>query len=210
MGLAISVGYLSDLEQNDAEGAAWFRGNLETLNAILKQNGLKPHEEHPSLAPISTRSDCASFPYSFLHYLRRVYAHAKRDPTWRAEPLEAGRVPTEDDVLDEEVFMFESHLLNHSDAEGYYVPQDFEDVIYDDAVPGGMTGSSQRLLRELIQAAPALGIMLENGKLSDAEAERINNVGESDEGLYRENTVWIALFEAARLSIKHNTLIVFS
>jgi hypothetical protein len=71
-----------------------------------------------------------------------------------------------------------------------------------------MIGSSQHLLRELIQVAPALNITLENGELSDAEALRINALGESDRGLYREYTVWIALFEAARLSIEHNTLIV--
>jgi hypothetical protein len=210
MGLAISVGYLNDLERNDAEGAAWFRENLKKLSAILEQNGLPAHQESVDLPELGSRAACDSFPYSFLHYLRRVYAHAKRDSTWRAEPLEAGHDPTEDDVLDEEMFMFESHLLNHSDAEGYYVPQEFEDVIYADTVPGGMTGSSQHLLRELIRAASALGITLENGELSDAEAERINSVGESDTGLYRENTVWITMFEAARLSIKYNTLIVFS
>jgi hypothetical protein len=210
MGLAIGVGHFSDLQKNDAEGAAWFRESLEGLNTVLQEHQLPAHQEsmHPSQA--ESRAACDSFPYSFLHYLRRVYAHAKRDPAWRAEPLEVGQDPTEDEVLDEEMFMFESHLLNHSDAEGYYVPQDFEDVIYDDNVPGGMTGSSQHLLRELIQAAPALNITLENGELSDAEAERINKVGESDVGLYRENTVWITLFETARLSIRYNTLIVFS
>ncbi len=210
MGLAISVGYLNDLERNDAEGAAWFRENLKKLSTVLERNGSQAHREPVDSPELESRAACDSFPYSFLHYLRRVYAHAKRDSAWRAEPLEAGRNPTEDTVLDEEMFMFTSHLLNHSDAEGYYVPQEFEDVIYDDTVPGGMIGSSQHLLRELIRAAPALGIALEHGELSDAEAERINQVGESDVGLYRENTVWIALFEAARLSIQHNTLIVFS
>jgi hypothetical protein len=210
MGLAISVGHFSDLQENDAEGAAWFRENIEALNGVLQQHQLPAHQESVNVPEFESRAACDSFPYSFLHYLRRVYAHAKRDPAWRAEPLEAGQNPTEDDVLDEEMFMFESHLLNHSDAEGYYVPQDFEDTIYDDTVPGGMIGSSQHLLRELMQTAPALDITLEHGELSDAEAQRINQVGESDEALYRENTVWIALFEAARLSIKYNTLIVFS
>ncbi len=129
MGLSINIGYLADLEQNDAEGATWFKENLGQLNAILEQNGLRAHREARPPEPISTRADHVSFPYSFLQYLRRVYARSKRDSGWRAEPLEAGRNPTEDEVLDEEMFMFESHLLNHSDAEGYYVPQDFEDVI---------------------------------------------------------------------------------
>jgi hypothetical protein len=209
MGLAISVGYLSDLERNDAEGAEWFRQSLEKLNAILEQNGLKPHLEPRFSGPIPPRADCSSFPYSFLHYLRRVYAHVVQDPNWRAEPLGNGRDPTEDAVLDEEYYMFSSHLLNHSDAEGYYVPQDFADVIFDDALPGGMLGSSQQLLRELVRVAPALNITLEGNELADDEARRINSVGESDEGLYREYIVWLALYEAAHASIKHNTLIVF-
>jgi hypothetical protein len=210
MGLSISVGYLDDMERNDAEGAAWFKESLEQLNRALQEHDLKPHLEPERLEAVSSRSDCSGFPYSFLHYLRRVYAHVKRNPVWRAEALEVGQDPTEDCVLDEEMFMFDSHLLNHADHGGYYVPQVFEDVIYDDAVPGTMIGSSQQLLRELIQTAPALGIVLQNGELSDSEAARINQVGETDTGLHRENIVWIALYEAARLSIKHNTLIVFS
>ena len=209
MGLSINVGCLGDLEQNDIEGAAWFKENLEKLNAILEQNGLKLHREPAHPPELESRAACSSFPYSFLHYLRRVYAHAKRDQSWRAKPLENGEDPTRDAVLDEEIFMFESHLLNHSDAEGYYVPQDFEDVIYDDTIPGGMIGSSQQLLRELVRVAPALQIALDDEGLPDDEARRINNLSESDEGLYREYTVWIALFESARLSIEHNTLIVF-
>jgi len=50
-----------------------------------------------------------------------------------------------------------------------------------------------------------MGIELTEGVLSDAEAQRINDAAESDEGFYREYCVWIALFEAARLSIQHRS-----
>jgi hypothetical protein len=94
---------------------------------------------------------------------------------------------------------------------GYDVPQDFTDVIVDDSgtIPGRMIGSSHRLLRELAMVAPALEIVFENGELSDAEAKRINEVGASNKGCWIEYIVWIVLFEAARMSIEHNTLIVF-
>lgn len=210
MGLAISVGFLEDMLENDLEGAQWFRDNLAQLNRVLEQHNLQPHHEPERLPERASRAACLSFPYSFLHYLRRVYAHVVQNPNWRAEPLEKGEDPTKDSVLDEELYMFSSHLLCHSDAEGYYVPQDFRDVIFDDDIPGGMTGSSHQLMRELVMVAPALGITLENGELSDAEATRVNEVSASDQGLFIEYTVWILLFEAARLSIKHNTLIVFS
>jgi hypothetical protein len=88
---------------------------------------------------------------------------------------------------------------------------DDEDPTDDHELPGGMLGSSIRLRAELIQVAPALGISLTfSGDLADAEAERINALGESDEGLYRELTSWIALYEASRISIEHRTAIVFS
>jgi hypothetical protein len=207
MGLAISIGYLGDFDEDDPESADRFEQDLANLNAILEQHGLQPHQEPVRLEDIQMRATCGSFPYSFLHYLRRVYAHVVQNPNWHAEPLKNGKDPTKDSVLDREYAMFSSHLLCHSDAEGYYVPQDFTDVIFDDS--GGMIGSSHQLLRELVMVAPALGIVLENGELSDAEAKRINEVGASDIGLWIEYIVWIALFEAARLSIEHNTLIVF-
>jgi hypothetical protein len=72
-----------------------------------------------------------------------------------------------------------------------------------------MLGSSCRLLEELVFVAPALGIHLDNGKLSDEEAERIDALIEEDGGLYREYVSWLLLYESARLSIAHKTAIVF-
>lgn len=80
----------------------------------------------------------------------------------------------------------------------------------EEALTGGMLGSSYRLRDELVQVAPALGIALTDGQLSDEEAARIDAVGESDEGLYREHAAWLLLHEMARLSIAHKTAIVFS
>ena len=77
-------------------------------------------------------------------------------------------------------------------------------------VPGGIVGSSQRLLAELVLVAPALGIMLRGGQLSDAEADRIDGLASSEEGLHRELSSWLALFEAARLSVENKTAVVFS
>jgi hypothetical protein len=72
-----------------------------------------------------------------------------------------------------------------------------------------MLGSTQTLMRELVSIAPALGISLASGELSDTEAERINEVTADDGPWYRELTVWITLFEACRLSMQHNTAISF-
>ncbi len=73
-----------------------------------------------------------------------------------------------------------------------------------------MLGSSFMLQGELIAIAPALGIRLTQGKLSDQEAEKINSEAEAESPLWIEKAVWLSLFEAARLSIQHKTAICFA
>jgi hypothetical protein len=122
--------------------------------------------------------------------------------------------PTADATLDAANDTFESHLLCHSDAEGFYLPMDFSDVLFsgdeEPELPGGMLGSSYRLFEELVLVAPALGIDLRDGTLSDEEARRVDGLACSDHALNRECASWLSLYEAARLSIQHQTAIVFS
>lgn len=201
MGLAV---YLAT-EMDDPEGREWLEGALRAMDGALGEAGLQPYREAPVSTPGRSRAACTSFPYSFLHHLRRVYAIAKRDPSWVATPCQGD--PTQDAAVEREMYNFVDHLLCHSDAEGYYLPVDFGEPVFGEFT-GGMVGSSVRLLAELEKCAPALGITLVDGELSDAEAKRINQIAlESD--LEREYVVWIALFEAARLSVAHRTAIVF-
>ena len=101
------------------------------------------------------------------------------------------------------------HLLWHSDAEGYYVPVDFPEVILDDRIAGSMVGSSVRLLEELKLIAPRLEIALVHGELSDEMASRIDQEAEKGGPYWIERLVWFSLFEAARLSIRHGAAIHF-
>jgi hypothetical protein len=207
MGLTISTHYLVDLLANDAEGATWFRDHVKNLNAILAGEGLPLHVEPETPGTAKARRHVGSFPYSFLHYLRRAYACVHEDEP--LVPLAEGSDPTEDPMVEEANVLLDSHLLCHSDAEGYYVPIDFADIIVDDAIPGGMIGSSQRLFAELVAVAPAIGIALDGSVLSDKLAAELAEEG--DRVPYAiERLVWLALFEAARVSIANGTLIVFS
>jgi hypothetical protein len=71
-------------------------------------------------------------------------------------------------------------------------------------------GSSVRLREELIHIAEPLGITLDDGQLGDAQARAIADE-EDDAGPYWiERQVWLALMEAARLSITHRTAICFT
>jgi len=213
MGLAISVGVFADLLIHDTEGAEWMAEGLAAANRLLASNGLPSHDEPRTLPKMASRAALRSLPYSFIHHLRRAYAHCVNTPGWIAAPWPPGDDPTHDPVLDAETTMFSSHLLCHSDAEGYYLPIDFKEVLFAEAddheLPGGMLGSSYRLRDELVRVAPSLGIELQGHVLSDAEAARIGRLTLKDEGLYRELASWLALYEAARLSIEHGPAIVF-
>jgi len=211
MGLSINVGMLADLLEGDPEGAEWLQEGLDAANRVLKEYRLPSHEEPKSLPVLHNRCSASGYPYSFLHYLRRVYAHRKADPSWIAEPFPPDAKASEDRLVRVEYGREESHLINHSDAEGFYLPVDFKEVLYDhdEKVPGALIGSSFRLLEELVFVAPALGISLNGNELSDQEAMEIERAIDAEEDLHIEKLVWLSLFEAARLSIEHRTAIVF-
>mgnify|MGYP001617252474 FL=1 len=213
MGLAITVGALADLHEEDPEGAQWLADSLAQANALLQKAGLPQHGEPLVLPQLQSRAALDSFPYSYLHYLRRAYAHAVQDGQWQATPLAEGENPSEDPVLEAAQDDLDSHLLCHSDCEGFYFPLVFDDVIFADEeheLLGGMLGSSYSLRAELVTVAPALGIFLLGDELSDEEAARINARVDAEDGLERELIAWLAAYEACRLSIEHKTAIVFN
>jgi hypothetical protein len=210
MGLAIEVGMLAYRIEND-EGVDSFRKSLDRVNKVLAENNLPSHVEPEVLTLSKNRAQLRGYSYSYLHHLRRFAAHAIADPDWKPTLCPPGENPARDPVVIDESSMLSSHLLCHSDCEGFYVPIDFDDPLFADKslIPGCMLGSSQALMRELIEVAPALGITLDGGQLSDAEADRINSVVEASGPFEIELAVWLSLFEAARLSIQHGTAICF-
>jgi hypothetical protein len=214
MGLAIEICRLADLLKEDPEGASWLEEDLTKANRVLANHGLPPHTEPRDLPALQCRAEIMSFPYSFLHYLRRAYAYRSRFPTWTVSPLGDSYDPVTDRVLDEEGKLMKSHLLCHADHEGFYLPVDFREILFsdgDNSLPGDMLGSSFRLYEELVFVAPALGIRLQRqAGLDDAEVARLNCKAGSGDGLCREIVSWLALYEASRLSLIHRSAIVFS
>jgi hypothetical protein len=212
MGLGVSVGTLADLNDNDEEGAEWLRESLANANAVLAELNLPIHTEPESLPRLDDRSIMGSFPYSFLHHLRRAYARWRQDPELPATPSPEDENPASDPAVDEVSCMFDSHLLSHSDCEGFYFPIDFSDVILDDKdqdrIEGGFLGSSYRLHEELIAMAPCLGIR-DAADVSDATVNEIRTAVEAESELWIEKGVWLTLYEACRLSKQHGTAICF-
>ncbi len=211
MGLVLSVGYLAEMKELEeaAEGVASFRRQLDRLNAFLRKKGLPEHVEPEGQLPIRHRGQLNSFPYSGTHHLRRAVAYARRAPEEFAT-IDRKKDPARDYYVDAVSCDFDCHLICHSDCEGYYVPIDFPDPLFsdkEDGIPGCMVGSSQRLLAELVQAAPLLGITLDaDGRLSDAEAATL---GELDDHKYeRERAFWFAYYVVAQVSVDHKSLVV--
>ncbi len=219
MGLSISVGMLAYFAE-DLEEVEWFLEEIAQVNEVLVEQGFSPHQEPEKLPPMKDRSKLYGFSYSYLHHLRRIYARTIDNPDWIPTPVSRNELAADDEIVDEQTYLFDSHLLCHSDCGGFYLPIEFEEVIFDtgggNRIPGGMLGSSYSLMKELIFIAPKLGIQLDGGHLSDAEAIEIEiaiqeeEEDESQEGLWIEKIVWLSLFEAARLSIEHKTAICFS
>ncbi len=208
MSLSVTVGLFSDVDDDPAplEDLA---DDIDRINVLLAKRGFGAHTEPRQFDDSGDRSGLVSYPYSFLHYLRRFYAHCVHQPQYPPPPLMPGADPAADPVL-AVVASPGHHLLWHSDCEGYYVPVEFSRVIESSVIPGDFLGSSQRLLAELVLVAPALGISLQDGVLDDTQAEAIATLDDpASEPLGIERTVWLNLFEAARRSVEGRALIVF-
>jgi hypothetical protein len=166
MGLAVIVGMLADLTQNDPEGAEWLRKSFAGVNQVLEEAGLPQHVEPIAIAPRS-RAAQTGYPYSYLHHLRRFYAYVQYDRHWSPRPTPPGIDSAKDPMLRRELSMLSSHPLCHSDSEGFYLPIEFDSVLFDDQtsnrIPGGILGSSFRLRDELIGIAPKLDIVVKKG-----------------------------------------------
>jgi hypothetical protein len=227
MGLAIEVGPLADLLENDPEGAQWLQENFVQLNKFLLGQKLPPHNE-PTRCEIFS---CDMFGYSGLHYLRRIAAHL--------DLRNALPPPGNDEVIDNDEAMAEylelamqessdspdcvpnrkkrsfDHLLIHSDAEGFYLPQDFELVLtpaQEFEIPGDMVGSSQRLYKECQRLAAALELPPD----LDPNSETIHNAADSQgTGASKwqqygvESYICLQLLQACEHSIQTGAAIVF-
>jgi hypothetical protein len=212
MGLAISLGVLASGPGADAEGIEYFRDGFRQVNRVLAAHGLSPHTEPEWPPDFPYRGQLLGFPHSWLHYLRRAVAYARQAPE-QFYPVPEGENPADDERIDRELSVYmDSHLICHSDCEGFYVPIEFPDPLYDDRegrLPGGILGSSQRALQEVIQAAPLLGVPVMGGNLSDDAAKALAQEPDGSHPYWIERQVWLTMFEAFRHSIEYQCAVVF-
>jgi hypothetical protein len=224
----------------DAEEVLEFRKLYDLLNEVLRSGGLPAHDE-PLNYPQDELFEAQMWGYSGLHTVRRLAAfHAleNRLPSQPGKLVEASKDAVLEQLYQAHNAYFQrrprrglfallatrprkpkfQHLLWHSDCEGFYVPQDFEDVLLDDAQPqraglGGMVGSSVRLLAECRELADLIGLPSD----IDPEAEELWEAADTPvEGGPKWQTFGLESFCLARLirgcelSLQHKAALVFT
>lgn len=231
MGLSLAVGILADLKKADEEGFLHFQAEFAKINEALRTAGLPPYQE-----PVEIRKDYSGYMYGYsgLHYLRRIAAHlwagrglpepgddsSGKDPIMRKYYDRLGDPPASflAGLLGRKrpVAPRFDHLMFHSDAEGFYIPVRFTEVIYPDAklaIAGGMIGSSPVLKGECEALARALELPLD----LDPESEEVWGATESQG---KGDTKWkkygiesftcLRLWQASRVSVEQGAAIVFT
>lgn len=230
MGLALEVGILADLNEHDAEGAGWFRKTFNSLNRFLAAENLPAHNEPDECQVWSADM----FGYSGLHYLRRIAAYVDSsgelpppddDSSSKDPRLEAyfehvtGQSAGFLSRLFRKPVAFQrgfDHLICHSDAEGFYLPRAFDEVLYppdEYEIPGGMVGSSPRLLAELERLVALLEIPRHLTPESDELWEAAESQGNGDATWQTygiESYSCVVLAEGCRRSIKTGAALVFT
>lgn len=243
MGLTLAVGFLSQAAREEDEAdLAEIKKPYEALNEILMSYGLPEHNE-PLDIPENDLFEAKMWGYVGLHYVRRMAAHLACEGRLPS-PGTHQDAPTDDPMIGRLIqmlleayktrhgkrrlfpFSFKSkapstppyeHLLCHSDADGFYVPQNFEHVLFDseESRPGigGMVGSSVRLLEECLTLAEAISLPPDMDHENEEFWTNVENPPSSGEpwqiyGL--ESFGLIRLIHGCRRSIQHQAVLLFT
>ncbi len=222
MGMGLSIGYHQGNDDAPDEQEE-FAQEMSLLNDLLAGAGLPRHVEN--LAYEFWCADMVGF--RAIPRLKRLAATIELEDMLPA-PL-GGSMEIEFDIVED---YFErgfpaswskkkraslsnkfEHLLWHNDVEGYYVPVDFERVLYDSSespVTGEFVGSCQRLLVECKELLARVGAPEGVTQHDDMIHEAISSDTVSEGWLAYAIEVHTCLIfkEAAELSIAGQTAIV--
>ena len=225
MGLAICVGIPSEVRESDPEYVEYFGQQMEAVNGVLESFGLPEHSEPLDIEDERT-AEFEMYDYSGLHCLRRLAAHL----ALKGElPPPGDDEAASDPVLNDYYRIFDAsfaqgtaagmpfqHLIVHGDAEGYYLPVEFEDVLIPDAsleIAGGMLGSSQVLLRECRELARALELPEDLSPDDEQVWSAADTQGEGEtkwEQYGVESFTCLSLIRACEASVETGAAVVFA
>jgi hypothetical protein len=225
LGLALCVGVPSEIRESDPEYVAYFEQQVEAINGVLESFGLPAHRE-PFDVEDERTFECEMYGYSGLHYLRRIAAHLALG---RELPPPGDDGAASDPVLSDYYKIFDAsfargqaagmpfqHLIVHDDAEGYYLPVEFDDVIIPDAsleIAGGMLGSSHALLHECRELGQALELPADLSVDDERLWLAADSQGEGETKWKRygvESFTCLRLIRACEASIETGAAVVFA
>lgn len=198
MSLSITVG-VPRTSERDAMLA-----QLARLAAALRDVGVDWAEPKTSRLVYSE-----GLGYSAVGALKRVAARvaAGEDVT----PLGPGGLTALDrELIDDEASLLRSHLVCHSDSDGFYVPVALAEPLFLDRSQGvagsGVVGSSEALAQELVACAPALGIDAQPGGGVDVDAVVRTP---RKHPYYAERVAWARFVGACDASCSTGSAIIF-
>lgn len=236
MGMYISVGLLLDRDL-DEEYLQSLEADFDSINEALRAAGLPEHQE-PRLDPkfsIPIHAPADAEPWSVrayefnvgMNYLCRLAVYL-----WDGQPLPPPGDPrlvpeVETEPLLEDYLLCSmgdnggkgprfDHLLFHWITDGFYLPMDFEEVIYPEVdlsdETGGMIGSSPRLKAELEILAQALKLPLDQDPDSPEIREYADRQGKGKgwKAYGKESVACLQLYHASLKSIEYNAAIAFN
>ncbi len=178
------------------------------IGEVLENHGLNKYTENFELCDKNLILPEISCSYKDLHCLRYLSAKIIENKYWLPDiSLEAKyKIPSK---LRNEIYQDrKSHLICHSDFDGYYIPIDFNKVIYEPEVCGWL-GSSFRLCQELTEIAKRLNFELgeytsDLRKLSDERSEELK-----ESPFKHQKWLLLCLYNVAKASIIYNSAIYY-
>jgi hypothetical protein len=189
--LGVSIFALAHMKTADAEGEAFLRSSFARINAALARRGLPEHHEPETRTAHGDmlRGTLANMSYATFRTLGRQLVRCR----WGGGKNYDPRTAREEEKAR---VRLASHLFCHAENGGFYVPVDFAEPLYasfdEPVLPGGLVGSSQRLLGELAEVGPHLGV--------DPDHPEVASGQHLQEG-------WHTLYTRARVSVEHGTAI---
>lgn len=217
MGLALCVGMLADSLSGEPDEAQYFEEQLTRINEVLAKVGLPAHNE-PTALPSGLTFSCSMWGYSGLHYLRRIAAW---DALNEGLPDPGDDSASQDPLINtynqralQDASIAYTHLMLHSDAEGYYLPQAFDEVLFPEdqlGIAGSMIGSASKLYAECVKLAHRLRLPQETHAESDQVLEAAERQGAAFTGWQRygvESYTCLQLLRACEISKKSGAAIV--
>ena len=197
-----------------------YQKDFRAINKLLKAAGVSSHKEKPAGAEYYWQ---AGMGYSSIHFLRRFAAALAvngdlPEPLKRsAKASSAPELQTYSQQREKSKFKGAyDHLVCHSDADGYYVPVDFSQVLNTDqsvSLTGGYLGSSVRLQHECQTLAKHLELPeeLDFDTDDDDEWKQLKKAtrGAAWHQYPIEAFVCVVLLQACEWSIKQRAAIEF-